>query len=96
VVSELRKQKFITETVRMISAAKENEHAVRFRVSMDHYSVAQGEIGHDRGMKFCTVGFDGGVNGVENLDVENRTLGQGVEGISARGAKAGLQVKSEN
>lgn len=80
----------------MASAAEQDKHPAGFRVGVDHHGITQGEVGHDRGMKFGAVGFDGGVNGIENLDVENGALRKSVEGISARGAKTGLQVKSEN
>src|SRR5882672_6576940 len=80
----------------MIFASEKDEKAAHFRFRVDHHSVTHGEVGRNGAVKFGAIAIDVRVDGSKNLNVENGSLGESVDGISVRMPKTGLQVKRQN
>ena len=93
-VSQLREQELVAETFRMIPASEKNEQTLYFGVGVNDDARAHGEVRHDSAAKLGTVTIYAGVDGAENLYMQNCSLRQEIERIRDVMPKARLQVKS--
>jgi len=80
----------------MVAASQKHEQASDFRFGTDNDFPFQKEGSRQRAVKLSAVAIRARIDGIQDSYLQDRSLGQGVQGISGRWIKTGLQVKIQN
>jgi len=76
VVGDSCDEEFIAKALRMGSTSKKNEQSAHFRFGVDDYLPSQNEGSSQRAVKLRAVAVHAGIEGVEHLNLEDRTFRQ--------------------
>src|SRR5207244_3125339 len=80
----------------MVAASQKHKQASDFRIGTNNYLPFQEEGSRQRAVKLSAVAIRARIDGIQDSYLQDRALRQGVQCISGRWIKTGLQVKIQN